>query len=66
VSLIWTDIQEIAIGLSEAHEDIDPGSINFVDLRTYILELPDFSDDPKRCGEKILEAIQSAWIEEIE
>ena len=45
MSLIWTDIQEIAIGLSESHEDIDPGSINFVDLRTYILELPDFSDD---------------------
>jgi FeS assembly protein IscX len=66
VSLIWTDIQEIAIGLAEAHEDTDPSSINFVDLRTYILELPDFSDDPKRCGEKILEAIQSAWIEEIE
>lgn len=66
MSLIWTDIQEIAIGLAEAHEDTDPSSINFVDLRTYILELPDFSDDPKRCGEKILEAIQSAWIEEIE
>ena len=66
MSLIWTDIQEIAIGLSEAYEDIDPHFINFVDLRTYILELPDFSDAPKRCVETILEAIQSAWIEEIE
>ena len=66
MSLMWADIQEIAIGLSEAYEDIDPHFINFVDLRTYILELPDFSDDPKRCGEKILEAIQSALIEEIE
>lgn len=66
MSLIWADIQEIAIGFAEAHEDIDPHFINFMDLRTYIIELPNFSDDPKRCGEKILEAIQSAWIEEIE
>tara|TARA_B110000444_G_C18850000_1_gene604798 strand:+ start:6128 stop:6328 length:201 start_codon:yes stop_codon:yes gene_type:complete len=64
--LIWTDIQDIAIELSEIYEDIDPRYINFVDLRKWVIDLPDFNDDPDRCGEKILEAVQSAWIEEIE
>jgi len=62
----WTDIQDIAIELSEIHDDIDPRYINFVDLRKWVIDLPDFNDDPERCGEKILEAIQSAWIEEME
>ena len=60
----WTDTQEIAIELSEAHPDQDPKSVNFVDLYKWVLALPGFGDDPKRCGEKILEAIQMAWIEE--
>jgi FeS assembly protein IscX len=30
------------------------------------MALPEFEDDPNRCGEKILEAIQMAWIEEAE
>ena len=62
----WTDSQEIAIALADAHPDVDPRRINFVDLRDKVLALPGFSDDPKHCGEKILEAIQTAWIEEQE
>ena len=60
----WTDIQDIAIELTEAHPDVDPLRVNFVDLRNWVMALPDFSDDPDRCGERILEAIQAAWIEE--
>jgi len=60
----WTDSQEIAIALADAHPDLDPRRINFVDLRDKVLALPGFSDDPKHCGEKILEAIQAAWIDE--
>jgi len=60
----WTDSQEIAIALADAHPDLDPRKINFVDLRDKVLALPGFSDDPKHCGEKILEAIQMAWIDE--
>jgi 2Fe-2S ferredoxin len=41
-------------------------TLNFVDLRDWVLALPDFDDDPKHCGEKILEAIQAAWIEELD
>jgi len=66
VAILWTDIQDIVIELSEIHDDIDPRYINFVDLRSLVMDLSDFDDDPERCGEKILEAIQAAWIEEIE
>jgi FeS assembly protein IscX len=62
----WTDTHEIAIELADLHPDKDPKSVNFVDLYKWVMELPDFDDDPKRCGEKILEAIQAAWIEEAE
>ena len=60
----WTDTQDIALALIDAHPDQDPGAVNFVDLYQWVLALPGFSDDPKRCGEKILEAIQTAWIDE--
>ena len=60
----WTDISDIAIELSEAHPDKDTLKVNFVDLRDWVLALEDFDDDPKHCGEKILEAIQQAWIDE--
>ena len=62
----WIDSREIAIALSEAHPDVDATRVNFVDLRNWVLALPDFDDDPRRSGEKILEAIQLAWIEEAE
>ena len=62
----WTDSREIAIALSEAHPDVDPKRVNFVDLRAWVLALDGFDDDPKRSGEKILEAIQMNWIEEAE
>ena len=61
----WTDVYDIAIELADAYPDTDPQYINFVDLRNRIIELSDFNDDPDRCGEKILEAIQLAWIAEI-
>ena len=60
----WVDTREIAIALCEKHPDVDPKAVNFVDLRNWVLALDGFDDDPKRSGEKILEAIQMAWIEE--
>lgn len=61
----WTDINDIAIELAEAHPDKDPLKLNFVDLRNWVMALPGFDDDPNRSGEKILEAIQQAWIDEV-
>ncbi len=66
MSLKWTDSLDIAIELDESHPDVDPLRINFVELREWVLALPDFDDDPNHSGEKILEAIQQAWIEERE
>jgi FeS assembly protein IscX len=61
----WTDINDIAIELSEVHPEQDPLKINFVDLRDWVMALPGFDDEPNRSGEKILEAIQQAWIDEV-
>ena len=60
----WTDTLDIAIALADARPDVDPSTVRFTDLMQWVLALPGFDDDPKRCGEKILEAIQAAWIDE--
>ncbi len=64
-TLKWTDSLDIAIALSDAHPDVDPAQIRFTALMAMVLALPEFSDDPAHCGERILEAIQQAWIDEI-
>ena len=61
----WADIYDIAIGLAEEHPGVDPLTVNFVDLRNWILGLEGFDDKPEHCGEKILEAVQQAWIDEL-
>ncbi len=60
----WTDSLDIAIALTEAHPDVDPLTVRFTDLMTWVMALDGFDDDASRCGEKILEAIQQAWIDE--
>ncbi len=62
----WTDIHQIAVCLTDSKPDTDPRYVNFVDLRNWVMALEDFNDDPNHSGEKILEAIQAAWIEEAE
>ena len=61
----WTDVNEIAIQLADAHPDVDPVTIRFTDLHRWVMALPGFDDDPNRAGEKVLEAIQQAWIDEV-
>lgn len=65
MGLKWTDTLEISEALIEAHPEQDPTQINFVDLMQWVIALPDFDDDPKRCGERILEAIQQTWMDEV-
>ena len=60
----WSDVQEIAIGLTDHHEDVDPQWVRFTDLHQWVCELPGFVDRPEASNERILEAIQMAWIEE--
>ncbi|WP_249691938.1 Fe-S cluster assembly protein IscX [Aestuariirhabdus haliotis] len=60
----WTDVLDIAIELADSKPDVDPRYVNFVDLRSWVVALDGFDDDPDHCGEKVLEAIQAAWIDE--
>lgn len=62
----WTDSLDIAIALDEAHPEVNPSVINFVDLRQMVITLDEFDDDANKSGEKILETIQMNWIEEKE
>ena len=62
--MLWTDTLEIAEKLYDQNPELDPKTIRFTDLFKWIIDLEGFSDDPEKCGERILEAIQLAWIEE--
>ena len=66
MALKWVDTLDIAIELDETHPDVDPKYVNFVDLRQWVLQLEEFDDDPDHSGERILEAIQLAWMQEKE
>lgn len=62
----WTDTLEIVDALIEAHPDVDPKTLRFTDLMAWVIALPGFEDAPERCGERILEAIQMTWIDELD
>ena len=62
----WTDTQEIAEKLVDNNPELDPKTIRFTDLYQWIIDLEGFDDDPDKCGERILEAIQLAWINEFD
>lgn len=62
----WTDTLELVLALIDAHPEVDPRQIRFTELRAWVLALPEFEDDPNHCGEKILEAIQMTWIDEVD
>ncbi|MDC7717073.1 Fe-S cluster assembly protein IscX [Vogesella sp. DC21W] len=62
----WTDINQIAIELYDSQPDTDPTTVRFTDLHNWVVNLPGFDDDHSRGGEKVLEAIQQAWIDEAE
>ncbi|ADN76956.1 FeS assembly protein IscX [Ferrimonas balearica DSM 9799] len=66
MGLKWIDVQDIAIELAEQKPEVDPTLVRFTDLREWVLALDEFDDDPDHCGEKILEAIQQAWIDEMD
>lgn len=66
MALKWTDVYDIGYELAEAHPGLDPLGVKFTDLHRLVTDLPEFGDDPKRSNEKILEAIQMAWLEELD
>jgi FeS assembly protein IscX len=64
--LTWDNAEDIGILLAEKHPDVDPLTVRFTDLHRYVIELPEFKDDPKKSNEGKLEAIQMAWHEEFQ
>jgi FeS assembly protein IscX len=62
----WRDVREIAMALAERHAGVAPLSVRFTDLHRWVCELPGFDDEPGRSNEKVLEAIQMAWLDEVE
>jgi FeS assembly protein IscX len=64
--LTWIDSLDIALDLIEQHPDVDPLTLHFTELRQWVLNLERFNDDPQHCGERVLEAIQLAWISEMD
>jgi FeS assembly protein IscX len=62
----WTDTRRIAVSLADKYPDVDPKTIRFTDLHQWVMGLEGFNDAADRSGEKILEAIQLAWIDEVE
>lgn len=64
MKLTWNDTEDIAIALADKFPGLDPLTVRFTDLHKWVIALPDFSDDPAKSNEGILEAIQMAWLEE--
>ena len=60
----WQDIEDIAIKLEETHPKVDNLNLRFKDLHKWIMELDGFVGSYDGSNEKILEAIQMAWLEE--
>ena len=60
----WVDIYDIAQALEEKHPTVDILQVRFTDLWKWVQELEGFEDDPNASNEKILEAIQMAWLDE--
>ena len=64
-SFHWLDVERIGEALEEAHPDLDPVSVSFPKLKLLVLALGGFREQEGHpCNERILEAIQQAWIEE--
>ena len=66
MGLRWIDSLDIALDLMELHPDVDPTKLHFPQLMQWIIALENFDDDPAHCGERVLEAVQLAWMDEVD
>jgi FeS assembly protein IscX len=62
--LKWADSEEIGTALYRKMPDVDPLEVRFTNLRQWVIELGEFDDDPAVSNEKLLEAIQMAWLDQ--
>ena len=64
MKLKWSDVTDIAILLEDKYPSEDNVNLRFTDLHKWVVNLNEFVDNPDASNEKILEAIQMAWIDE--
>lgn len=58
----WLEVDRIAEALADAHPELNPLKVRFVELRKLVEGLPGFDPDPAHpVNERILEAIQMSW-----
>lgn len=63
----WLDVARIVDELVARHDGVDPTTISFPRLKEFARALPGFAEqDGHPCNERILEAIQQGWIDELE
>lgn len=62
--ITWVNTEEIAFQLFEKNPNLNPLQIRFTALRDMVLAIPGFTGEKSKCNERILEAIQMAWLEE--
>ncbi len=62
--IMWDDVEDIAIALSEKHPDLDPLSVRFTELLAMIQQVPEFAGNVSESNEGKLERIQMAWLDE--
>ncbi|MGB9669029.1 MAG: Fe-S cluster assembly protein IscX [Anaerolineales bacterium] len=63
-NVYWDDVTALARLLKESHPDVPINEISIGMVNKWVLELPQFRDDPELVNDDILLAILSEWIEE--
>ncbi len=63
----WLHVERIGEELADRNPEMDPYGIGFMELRTMVEGLEGFEPDPDHpVNERILEAIQHHWAQEVD
>jgi FeS assembly protein IscX len=63
-ALYWDSTYAIVQCLMESHPDLDLDTVGIEQLYAWVINLPNFADDPSLANEAILNEILREWYEE--
>ncbi|HLV34227.1 MAG TPA: Fe-S cluster assembly protein IscX [Spirillospora sp.] len=63
--LYWDSSYEIVMSLVDRYPEVDVETVGVEQLYQWIIELPNFADDPDFANEGILNDILREWYEEV-
>jgi FeS assembly protein IscX len=63
-ALYWDASYEIVLSLMAVYPDVDLDEVSLVELNRWIVNLPNFADDPVLVNDGILKDILREWYEE--